>query len=242
MPFPNWQGRKRLWTEEKVISALAEAIKQTKGPLPCRDDLYNKIKKGKLDWPPSARILKYFHSMARAWLAAGAPRRRVRLFNIDWTEEEKEYLLEHAGTYTLKRIARDLIRTYGAVRGELRSVGIASRHNQGFMSAAEIAKEYDCPYHRVCHMLSARILRGRYDRKRNRWRVDPGTISAKIETLLRAPKVTHKSSVTDRGDYYQRYGISRCRIGGKVVAVKRLSPGAAGELPASDKSVVSFRS
>jgi hypothetical protein len=224
MPFPNWIGKQRFWTRERVIAALAGAMKQIKGPLPCRDDVYNQIKKGKLDWPCSRRILEYFHSMGRAWLAAGAPRRRVRLFNVDWTEEEKEYVLEHAGTYTLKRIAGHLRRTYSGIRGELRTVGIASRHNQGFMSAAEIAKEYGCPYHRVCVMLAARVLPGRYDGKRNRWRVDPGRISPALEMLLRAPKVTHKSWPTDRGDYYKRHGLCRRVVDGKVVVVDRLHP------------------
>ena len=121
--------------------------------------------------------------------------RRVRLSNVDWTEEEREYVLEHAGTYTLKKIARHLRRTYSGVRGELRTVGIPSRHNQGFMSAAAIAQTFDCPYHRVCVMLKARVLRGRYDRRRNRWKVDPGTISPELETLLRAPKLMQEGGV-----------------------------------------------
>ena len=221
MPFPNWIGKQRFWTRERVIAALAEAMKQIEGPLPCVDQKYNKLKKGRLDWPSSSRVLFYFRSMGRAWLAAGVDPERIRLFNIPWTDEETEYLLDHAGTDTLQGIADHLRRTYGAVRGELRAIGITSRHNQGFMSAAEIAKEYDCPYHRVCVMIRSRVLRGRYDKKRNRWRVDPGTISPEIETMLRAPKVTHKNLPTDRGDYYRRHGLCRRTIGGKVVTVKR---------------------
>ena len=95
-----------------------------------------------------------------------------------------------------------------------------------FMSAAAIAQTFDCPYHRVRVMLKARVLRGRYDRRRNRWSVDPGTISPELETLLRAPKITHKSWPTDRGDYYKRHGLCRRVVDGKVVVIDRLHPGA----------------
>ena len=119
MPFPNWIGRKRLWTKERVIAALVAAAREIEGPLPCLDASYSQIKKGHLDWPPATRVLEYFGAMARGWLAAGVSMKRVSFYNVPWIEEEREYLLNYAGRYTLKRIARKLGRSYGAVRGQL---------------------------------------------------------------------------------------------------------------------------
>ena len=96
-------------------------------------------------------------------------------------------------------------------------MGIASRHNQGFLSAAELAKEYGCPYHRVRTLLNDGIIKARYDSRRNRWEVDPDDITPTVASLLEAPKRTHKTWPTDVGDYYQRYGIRRS--GEKVAAL-----------------------
>jgi len=219
MPFPNWIGRKRLWTKEKVLAGLSAAARELEGPLPCLDASYSQIKKGRLDWPPATRVLEYFGAISRGWLAAGVSKERVSLHNVPWTEEEKEYLLDHAGGYTLKRIARRLGRSYGAMRGQLRIVKITSRHNQGFFSAAEIAKEFDSPYHRVRNMLRAGRVKGRYDRKRNRWEVDPVAITPEVIILLTAPKKTHKTWPTDKGDYYSRYGLHRRIIEDRVTVV-----------------------
>ena len=94
-----------------------------------------------------------------------------------------------------------------------------SRHNQGFMSAAEIAKEFDSPYHRVRNMLIAGKLKGKYDRKRNRWEIDPIDITPEVIILLTAPKITHKTWPTDKGNYYTRYGLCRRIIEGQVMVV-----------------------
>jgi len=219
LPFPNYIGRKRFWTKEKVIAGLVAAAGDIKGPLPCVDASYSRIKKGRLDWPPAKRVLDYFGAMARGWLAAGVSRKRVTFHNVPWTEEEREYLLNHAGGYTLERIARRLGRSYGAVRGQLRIMKIQSRHNQGFWSAAEIAKEFDSPCHRVRNMLRAGRIKGRYDRVRNRWEVDPVAITPEVIILLTAPKITHKTWPTDKGDYYSRYGLCRRIIEDRVTVV-----------------------
>ncbi|MBA7691668.1 hypothetical protein ES703_100219 [subsurface metagenome] len=219
MPFPNWIGKKRLWTKERVIARLVAAAGEIEGPLPCLDASYSRIKKGRLDWPPACRVLEYFGAISRGWLAAGEPMSRISLHNVPWTEEEREYLLNYAGSYTLKKIARRLGRSYGAVRGQLRIVGVASRHNQGFLSAAEIAKEFDSPCHRVRNMLSTGRIKGRYDRERNRWEVDPADITRDIIELLSKPKETHKTWPTDKGDYYARYGLCRRFINGRVMVV-----------------------
>jgi len=202
-----------------VIAGLVVAAGEIEGPLPCLDASYNRLKKGHLNWPTSKRVLEYFGAMSRAWLAVGEPMDRVSLHNVPWTEEEREFLLNHAGNYTLQRIARRLGRSYGAIRGQLRIARVASRHNQGFMSAAEIAKEFDTPYHRVRNMLRTGRIQGRYDRRRNRWEVDPVDITPEVIIILRTPKVTHKTWPTDKGDYYSRYGLCRRIILDRVTVV-----------------------
>lgn len=220
MPFPNWIGRKRLWTKEKVLEALTAAAKEIAGPLPCLDSAYSRIKKGRLDWPPASRVLDYFGAMSRGWLAAGMPMSRVSMHNVPWTEEEREYLFNRAGRRTLLQIARKLGRSYGAARGQLRIAGVASRHNQGYMSAAEIAKAFDTPYNRVCRMLKAGQIVGKYDKLRNRWEVDLVAINPNVILELSRPKDTHKTWPTDKGDYYSRYGIHRRSIGGELVTIE----------------------
>ncbi len=219
MPFPNWIGRKRLWTKERVIAGLIAAAREIEGPLPCLDASYNRLKKGRLDWPTSHRILEYFGAMARGWLAAGEPMTRISLHNVPWIEDEREYLFNYAGNYTLERIARRLGRSYGAVRGQLRIAKVKSRHNQGFLSAAEIAKEFDSSCHRIRNMLRVGRIKGKYDGERNRWEVDPIDITPEVIILLSAPKRTHKTWPTDKGDYYSRYGLHRQTIAGRGVAV-----------------------
>jgi len=144
---------------------------------------------------------------------------RISLHNVPWTEEEREYLLNYAGRYTLERIARRLGRSYGAMRGQLRIMKTTSRHNQGFMSAAEIAREFNSPYNRVCRMLKAGEIKGKYDTKRHRWEVDPADITRDVIELLGKPKKTHKTWPTDKGDYYTRYGLCRRFINGRVMVV-----------------------
>jgi len=202
-----------------VLAGLAAAAVEIGGSLPCLDASYSQIKKGRLDWPPAHRVLEYFGAISRGWLAVGEPMSRISLHNVPWTEEEREYLLNYAGRYTLERIARRLGRSYGAVRGQLRIAKVKSRHNQGFLSAADIAKEFDSPCHRVRNMLSAGRIKGRYDRKRNRWEVDPVAITPEVIMLLTAPKITHKTWPTDKGDYYLRYGLCRRIIEGRVTVV-----------------------
>lgn len=227
-PAPSWQGspfgNRRYWKRARVLEGLRAASIEITGPLPSSDAAYNRLKKGRLDWPPAARVLEYFHSMPRGWLAAGANARRVNLKNQDWTEKEIAFLLEHAGSMTLAAIARCLRRPLGAVRSKLggKGLGVHARTNQGYLSAAAIAKEYHCPYHRVRDLLAAGVLKGRRDVLRNSWRVDPADIGPEIEVLLRAPKTRSYTTVPpDVGDYYERYGLKRTMTGGRLVAVRR---------------------
>lgn len=224
---PRWQGspfgNRRYWTREAVLEGLRRAAAELTGALPCRDATYSHLKKGHVDWPPSSRVLEYFHGMARAWLATGVEPSRVSLRNLDWTETEVAYLLEHAGNKTLKAIGHHLHRPVSAVRSKLGSkgLGLKARTMQGYLSAAEIAKEYRCPYHRVRLLLAAGTLRGQFDKRRNCWRVDPAELRRPaVEALLRAPKTrSYKTVPPDVGDYYERYGLKRTVRAGRVVVV-----------------------
>ncbi len=223
MPFPNFIGRRRFWTQERVLESLTLASREIKGPLPCCDAVYNRIKKGRLDWPTSHRILEYFGSMARAWLATGVRRGRVSLKNTDWTSEEDEYLLEKAGDITLKAIATHLGRSYSAVRARLnKNYRTSSRHNQGYFSAAELSKKFNCPYHRVRDALLEQRIVGKFDKIRNRWQVDLVDLTPEAEDILKAPKLhSYKNSATDLGNYYERHELRRTIVDGRVKVVAR---------------------
>jgi hypothetical protein len=166
------------------------------------------------------RVLEYFGSMAGGWIAAGASAKRVRFNNIDWSPEDELYLEERAGIDTLGQIGRHLGRSAAACKRRLYMKGITARGNQGFFSASELAKEYDCPCHRIRCYLSAGVIPGKFDKYRNRWQVNPFKITPDIAKLLAEPKRTHKKSATDKGDYMQRYGIRRRIINGKLTRVE----------------------
>jgi hypothetical protein len=209
MPFPrDYVWHEKYWTRERVIAALKRAAAELRGPVPCSDDEWNVIKKGRMDWPPAARIYEYFGSMPRGWIAAGVKKNRISMLNQDWDEDEVSFLLDFAGTLKLEDIGKKLKRDYGAIRGQLRKIGIKARDNQGFLSAAQVAKEYTTSYTRVCNLLNSGVLPGRYDALRNRWEVD-GTKLDEFKEILTAPRRTHKTHPVDMGDYYQRYGIKR---------------------------------
>jgi len=210
MPFPNYIGRKRYWTRGRVLEALRAAAGEIRGPLPCHDRDYNIIKKGRLDWPTSHRVLEYYGSLARAWLAAGAPMKRIRIHNINWLPEETAYLLDFSGVKTLAGIAKHLGRTYGAVRKRLYSLNIRARDNEGYMSAAQISTELPCSCSRLRRFLAAGLIPGAtLDRERNRWKIDPGLLTPELIQRLTTERRTHKTWPLDVGDYYARYGIRR---------------------------------
>lgn len=203
------------------MAGLVRAASEIQGQLPCRDAAYNGIKKGHLDWPTSHRVLEFFGSMARGWLAAGAPKTRISLQNINWTPTEETYLKAHAGEKTLEEIATYLRRSYGGVKTRLnKNIGISARGNQGFFSAAELAKEFGCPYHRVRTALAEGKIHGKFDRCRNRWQVDLARLTLAAKAILEAPKLhSYKNSPPDLGDYYQRYGLRRQKVNGQMVMV-----------------------
>lgn len=210
MPLPNCHGNIRYWTKEAVIAGLKKAAKEIRGPLPCLDRSYSEIKKGHYDWPTATRILDYFHSIARGWLAAGVSKHRVSLRNIEWLPEETEYLLTHAGTKKLEDIARHLNRSYPSVRKELQKYGTRARDSEGYVSASQLAKEIPCSYNRLLEFLNAGLIKGaHFDKIRNRWKIDPFSIDPVLENQLKSPRKTHNTWPLDLGDYRQRYNIKR---------------------------------
>ena len=192
MPYPNFIGNKRFWTRERVLEGLKLAARDIDGPLPCLDRQYVMIKKGHLEWPSAVRILFYYHSMARAWVAAGAPWERVTLHNQDWLPEEDEYLLEYAGIQTLREIAWHLHRTVGAVHARL---GKTHRLHQvitrGTSPLRSWRKNINVPAPGR-EALALGKIKGRFDRKRNRWEIDLADILASqaAQDILAKPKGT----------------------------------------------------
>jgi len=221
MPFANYHGRTKWWTRERVDAALKAAMKEIRGALPCSDRSWNAFKKGRLEYPPAVRILEYHHSLARAWLATGALKRRVLLGNNDWLPGEDAFLLDHAGSKTIQEMATSLCRTYQAARRRLEvELGVTARANQGYVSAAELAKEFRCPYHRIKTAMAAGLIKGFYDEKRHRWQVDLGDLGPKELAFLKEPRKTHKNEPLDVGDYDRRNNLRRKMVDGKLVRYK----------------------
>jgi hypothetical protein len=158
--------------------------------------------------------------MSRAWIAAGADPKRVSLNYSSWTEGEILYLQDYVGTKLLREIANDLRRSYPAVRRKLYDLRITSRGNQGFFSAALVAQEYNCSYHRLLKLLKNGEIPGRMSKKRHRWLIDLGDITPEMKEILKQPKQTHKAEPVDIGDWDKRNNIHRHRIGDRVVRVR----------------------
>lgn len=225
-PSHDFHGKVRYWTKERVTRALAMVADEIDGPLPCLDEEYSRLKKGHLEWPSTGRILEYYHSMARAWLAAGISMDRVTMHNQMWTPDEDEYLLQHAGRKTFEQMAKHLGRTRSAVKERLnRYHNTHARHNQGFYSAAELAKEYKCSCHRIRIALREGKIKGQYNDRLHRWEIDILDVWASPQALiiLNRPKRTWKNGETDLGDYYRRHGLKRTMMEGRMVAVPAMT-------------------
>lgn len=211
-------GHPIIWTRDKVIAALQLVIAESKAPLPCRDSLYNAMKKGRRDLPCAHVVMGYFGSMGRAWLAAGAPGRRVSLKNIAWLPEEDDYLRTYAGQRSLKRIARSLHRTFYGVKSRLnKDLKLRAKDNQGFLSAAQLARDYNCSYSRIRHALEDGKIPGAYHPLHHKWQVNPREFTPEIVAFLQAPKRSHKTWPTDVGDYDSRHNLRRKIIDGRIV-------------------------
>lgn len=200
-------GNVLYWTRERVLLGLRDFMAvHPKGQLPCSDDLYNALKKGNPSWPRASRVLEEFGSMARGWLAAGAPPARITLHNIDWNADEDEYLLENAGRMSLAAIARRLHRSYGSVRSRLnRTHGKRAREVQCYLSAAQVAAQFNVPYHRVQELCRTGRLKAK--KRLGTWQIDARDCVGHAQ--LNAPKRTYRKIAPDVGDYYRRYGIRR---------------------------------
>ena len=214
---PGWgagragEGSRRYWTKARIVSALRRYAAENPGPLTGNDHAWSAIKKGRLDLPTAGAVLAISHSFAHAWLAVGVDRSRVSLLNSRWTKAEKAYLLEHAGTMTLERIARDLNRSYASAKTMIGSkgMGITARANNGYWSAAMLAREYGCPVSRVVALLEVGAIKGFPHLHRCSWQIDPADVTPELVAELRRPRKNYKVSPPDLGDYRARYGIRR---------------------------------
>jgi hypothetical protein len=202
------------WTRPRIVHALRKYAAANPGLLPSSDNEWNRLKKGRLDLPTAGAVLSTWGSMRRAWLAIGAESSRVVALNARWSKTEKAYLLENAGTLTLTRIAKNLNRTYESVKTMIGSkgMGITARANNGYWSAAQLAKEYGCPYNRIQQLLEAGAIPAFRHPRRQSWQIDPADLSPGLIAELRKEKQTHKETPTDLGDYRQRYGLRRLSI------------------------------
>lgn len=206
---PRGENGRLFWTEERVLAGLRDFMAHHRGQLPNSDHDYSRMKKGHLEWPTATRVLEYFGSMAGAWAAAGAPRSRYTRRWNEWTQEEDDYLLEHAGEQTLKVIARHLGRSWGACKRRLYDLGAGPARNvSGYMSILQVAAHYNCPITRVKRLVHSgelpawRVTGGRY------WRIAPEDCE-RIKDKLRAPKKTHSTTPPASIEHRKRLGYRR---------------------------------
>lgn len=214
-------GPERFWTRERVIAGLVFASFEIEGQLPNSDRPYLVMKKGRYDWPPVTRIYEYFGTMSDAWEAAGLEKSRISRDYHQWMPDDEEYLMEHAGEKTLKQIGKHLRRSWSACKRRLYDLHLKARDNQGFFTAAEVSKEYNCSYDRVRRLIISGEIPCRYDPPRNRYQIHPDALTADVIKRLQAPRITHKTEPLDKGDYEKRHRLQRRRINGKVMRIDK---------------------
>lgn len=206
-------GERLYWTPERVAAHLRRFVAWTSGVLPKSDREWDVARLA--DDPPSTAIYGRWPGVGfrRIWMQqAGAPIERISLLSGHdrWTEDEDAHLLQWAGIRTLEQLARELHRTYGACRKRLQDLGTSARTNQGYLSAAEVSREYGAPYSRVTRLIADGLIPMTHSRTcDNRYEIDPAAITPEVEALLRAPKQTYTTFESDHGDYAQRYGLVR---------------------------------
>lgn len=222
--FGKSPGRRLYWTEERVREALTAFARQHRGQLPNSDHEYSRMKKGHSEWPTASRVLDLFGTMANAWEAIGERRARVTRRWNPWTQEDDDYLLEHAGEQTLKVIAKHLGRSWSACRRRLYDLGAGrARDVSGHLSAMQVASLYGCPLARVEKLIRAGVLPAKKVNGGHYWRIDPEDCE-RVKKYLAAPKKhSYQGTAADVGDYDKRYGLMRVRREGKVVRVPRTS-------------------
>lgn len=223
---PRWgaapYGQKLYWTQVRTLAGLQDFAQKHRGALPTSDHDYNSLKVGHMEWPTAQKVLEYFgSSMASAWEAAGVSRKRFNRGWVEWSDEDDQYLLEHAGEETLKLVGAHLGRTAPACKRRLYDLKAGrARDVPGWLSAAQVAKEYAAPLSRVIRLIQAGTLPAFKVKGGHYWRVNP--IDADhIKQLLEAPKKhSYQASPPDVGDYYRRYGLRRTMRDGRIVRVQ----------------------
>ena len=203
--------RRRVWTQEAALEALRRFVDLHPGKLPCSDNAYRAVRAGNHEYPGACVVLRFWGSIGRAFLAAGAAPRRVSLRNVEWTADEDSLLLELSGLAPMTRVAKRLGRSAPACRNRLNRIhGLYARDAQGYMTAADVAREYNCPHSRVTTLIERGVLPATFCDFDTRWQIDPED-ALRLKDVLSAPKRTHKGYPPEMGDYRHRYGITSAR-------------------------------
>jgi len=69
-----------------------------------------------------------------------------------------------------------------------KGMGITARANNGYWSAAQLAKEYGTPYNRVQQLLEAGVIPAFRHPHRMTWQIDPADLNPSIMAELRKEK------------------------------------------------------
>lgn len=217
---PAGETGRTFWTEARVIAGMQDFIAHHRGPLPNSDHDYSRMKKGHLEWPTAEKLLHLWGSMAGAWEAAGAPKSRYTRKWNEWTQEEDDYLLEHAGEQTLKVVARALGRTWSACKRRLYDLGAGPARNvSGYMSILQVAAHYNCPITRVKRLVDRGDLPAKRVVGGNYWRIAPEDCEH-IKDRLTAPKRTHSTTPPASVEHRKRLGYRRSvSANGRVVDI-----------------------
>lgn len=217
---PGYGRIEKYWTEERIREGLADFAQKHRGPLPNSDHEYSRLKKGHMEWPTAAAVLDLFGTMSDAWTAIGQGRSRVSRQWVPWTQEDDDYLLEHAGEQTLKIIGKHLGRSWMACKRRLYDLGAGrARDVSGYLSAMQVAKEYNCPLSRVMKLIRSGELPAKRVQGGHYWRIAPEDCE-RLKVTLSAPKTrSYKGSPPSLGDYDRRYGYRRIQVNGRTVRV-----------------------
>lgn len=217
---PGYGRIEKYWTEDRIRAALVDFASKHKGPLPTSDHDYSDLKKGHMEWPTATAVLEQFGTMADAWAGIGVPKSRFNRGWVPWTQEDDDYLLDWAGSQTLKIIAKRLGRSWPACKRRLYDLGAGrARDVAGYLSAMQVAKEYNCPLSRVKKLIASGELPAHRVQGGHYWRIDPEDCE-KLRAVLSAPKTrSYRTTPPSHGDYDRRYGLRRVRVNGRIVRV-----------------------
>jgi hypothetical protein len=203
-----WQHGHPYWTRERMIEALREYMRRTRGRLPGNRRAWQRVKSGDLTLPGTKALLAAFPTFEVMWRAAGAGRSRMPVKRkIPFTADEDDYILSnYGGRLRVDEIAARLRRTPSAIQRRARVLGIRANGNLGYLTAVEVARQYNCPRIRVLALLHSGALRA--TKVTTGWAIDPPDLAA-VEDELRKPKITHRGDPPELGDWRERYGVKR---------------------------------